>query len=587
MRRKKLLILLLVWAVLLPAAELFAQELTLLYTGETHAMLYPCSCPIEVDGGVARRATLIKQLRKANPQLLLLDSGPSFAGGLMDEYTLNTGLDTRRSEVNIEALTLMKYDALAVGDEEFNFGTQFLRTQIKKSGLDFLSCNIIEPDGSLAFKPYIIKEVKGLKVGIIGLSPLAAKQKAEGLNLLEAKPAVKMAVEALKKEGADIIILLSHEGESEDLKLLKEVKGIDVVIIAQNRLKEEPFSLNEGAIMLKPSWQGRRLGKLTLKVKDKKITDYKVEELRVSDKYTDDADILKVLPRCFSDSGCKEKGMQGSCLEPGSMKAACTYTKAAKVALTVITAKDCIACNAKKVVERLSSLFPGLTDSYIYYPSAQAEKMVGELNITSLPAFLLGKEAENEKGFDQLKENLEPKGGLYLIKPAYSGLGFLPVRKKIKGKLDIFISLYDKNTAKLLDAVRPFNPDIHLLAAAQKEADAGKPFAAKHGSMEVEECLRAVCVKKYYPDKFYDYITCRSRNSDTSWWEDCLKDDEASKVRSCSRSNEAPALLSENISLNAELQVMFGPAYLVDNQEIFSTEGIPSKEDFKKLFRRN
>ena len=58
------------------------------------------------------------------------------------------------------------------------------------------------------------------------------------------------------------------------------------------------------------------------------------------------------------------------------------------------------------------------------------------------------------------------------------------------------------------------------------------------------------------------------------------------KIKSCARGEEGKALLKENISLNKELQVMFGPAYLLDNQEIFGTQGVPPKEDFRKILKR-
>ncbi|MFA5096199.1 MAG: hypothetical protein WC478_02545, partial [Candidatus Omnitrophota bacterium] len=60
------------------------QELVLIYTGQTHGALYPCNCPAEPDGGLARRATLSRQLKKQYSGSLLLDSGNFFSGGLLD-----------------------------------------------------------------------------------------------------------------------------------------------------------------------------------------------------------------------------------------------------------------------------------------------------------------------------------------------------------------------------------------------------------------------------------------------------------------------------------------------------------------------
>jgi 2',3'-cyclic-nucleotide 2'-phosphodiesterase (5'-nucleotidase family) len=96
------------------ANSLYAKDLTIIYSGQTHAMLYPCRCPIRQDGGIRRRATLVKELRKKYSELLLLDCGNFTAGGQLDEYTQNIYLDMQRSEVNYKALELMQYDAVGV-----------------------------------------------------------------------------------------------------------------------------------------------------------------------------------------------------------------------------------------------------------------------------------------------------------------------------------------------------------------------------------------------------------------------------------------------------------------------------------------
>ena len=59
-----------------------------------------------------------------------------------------------------------------------------------------------------------------------------------------------------------------------------------------------------------------------------------------------------------------------------------------------------------------------------------------------------------------------------------------------------------------------------------------------------------------------------------------------SEVKACARGSEGKNLLRKNIELNRELRVMFGPAYLVDNQEIFSTKAVPSKEELRKIIKK-
>jgi hypothetical protein len=66
-----------------------------------------------------------------------------------------------------------------------------------------------------------------------------------------------------------------------------------------------------------------------------------------------------------------------------------------------------------------------------------------------------------------------------------------------------------------------------------------------------------------------DYLICRARNIDSSWWEDCLsKKADIAKIKTCAQSEEGRNLLKENIALGKELDIMFGPSCLADNQEI-------------------
>ncbi len=557
-------------------ASCYATEVTILYTGQTHAMLYPCSCPIQQDGGVSRRGSLVKELRKKDPGLLLLDCGNFTAGGLMDEYTQSAQLDTQRSGINYKSMELMKYDAVGIGSDEFNFGKEFFLKNAKKAHPAYLSANL-DTDKVL---PYIIKDANGVKIGIIGLTSWSAHQKTEGLKINAPAQTAKL-ISRLKKEGAQIIVLLSTLGEQEDLKLISEVKGIDILFVGQNPLKQEALTKVDTTFILRPFWQGRKLGKLSLEVKDGLLADCKLDELRLSENISDDADIAAVLPRCYSDSNCKKEALVGSCQNPGTLKASCSFKAPNKVSLLVISVKDCAVCNAEPVINSLKKKFPGIDASYIYYPDAQAQKKVRELSIQGLPAYIFGKEIEKEEGFASIKNDFLQIGNDYLLKPQASGLAYLLNRQIKKGTLDLFFSLFEKDASGILAVTQEFKPNPHFLAV-----DNGEGFAAKGGAPEVEEYLRGVCVQKYYPKKFWDYLICRAKNISSSYWEDCLGGADPLKVKSCARGLEGAKLLKQNISLNKEIQVSFGPVYLLDNHEIFSSRGIPVKEDLKRIIKR-
>lgn len=564
------------------ALDCYAKEIVILYTGQSHAMLYPCSCPIEPDGGIARRATLIKTLRTANPNTLLLDSGAFFAGGILDEYSVSPDLDMQRTDVQLKAIGLMKYDALGVSGDEFNFGKDFLMDRVLKSSIPFLSCNISDPSGKKEFfKPYIIKEIEGVSIGIIGVSNFSATQKLAGFKYADPNFAVKQAVGELKQKGVDVIVLLSQLSEGDDANLINNVGGIDIVVVGSNNDSTKEGAARIGpTLVLRPPWQGRRMGKLTLAFSGKKISDFKVEEIRLWDKIKDDSEMLSILPRCFSEANCKKQGFVASCINPGSLNARCMFSEPAKVNLLILAPKVSKVIDTQRTIDYLKTQFPGLTVSYVYYPGKQSEEMIRDFGIKTLPVYFLSKNINIEKAFDNIKGNLEIKGDYYMINPQFSGVSFFLGRKKMEGRIDLFLSLYDKNAPSLLGAIKDFKPNLHFLALEQKNG-----FESAKGNIEVEEYLRAVCVQKYYPGEFWDYLICRSKNIDTSYWDDCLKGG-AEKIKACAVGPEGKSLLRDNISLNKEFQIMFGPTYLLDNQEIFGTQGVPTKDDFGKIFKK-
>jgi len=551
----------------------FAEEITLLFSGQTHAMLYPCLCPIEPDGGIARRGALIKELRKKYPNSLLLDAGSFFAGGVLDEYSQNTKLDIERSKINLKAMELMGYDCIAVGNDEFNFGREFLKDAIDKTNIPFVSANI-EWNKILAS---VIKKVADINIGITAVTSISAEKKTGGLNLNEIRPAVKKEVLKLRKQGADIVILISNLTEDEDLALIKENPGIDI-LISNSRGKEQSSDTPGSVLVLRPAWQGRRLGKATLTLRDKRIVDSKIEELRLSDQLADDKDILNILPLCFQDANCKKEGLIGVCQNAGGINAKCEFSQANKISLLVITPQPCRTCDTESLVRYLKRELPGLFVSYLSYPGEKADGLIGDLKIRNLPVYLLGKEIEKEKFFDNFKQNLEKKGDFYMVKPQVGGFGYFLDRPMIEGKLDLFMSLYTKDSFKLLDTIKEFNPTIHFLVTEQEGA-----LSAAGGMSDVEESLRSVCVEKYYPGYFWQYISCRARNFESSWWDNCLENLDTKVIKGCATGAEGINLLRKNIALNKELAIMTGPTYLLDNREIFASVKVPAKEELRKI----
>jgi hypothetical protein len=163
-------------------------------------------------------------------------------------------------------------------------------------------------------------------------------------------------------------------------------------------------------------------------------------------------------------------------------------------------------------------------------------------------------------------------------------------REYIKDKVDLFIDLKNKSSKNALLLLKKLYKelqgnidfDLHFLAIEENGE-----FRARGGQPLIEEYKRSICIMTHYPDVWWDYILCRSDNIDSSWWDDCInnQDWDLGLIRDCSRSEEANALLRKNIKLTEELKISYGPLILLNNQEIFGITDKTSVSELKKIIK--
>ncbi|MFN3692375.1 MAG: metallophosphoesterase, partial [Fervidobacterium sp.] len=226
---KKYLVLLLLVITLLT----FAVKITVFHVNDTHGRAWPFTDSAgNIIGGFATLANIIDAERKVNPNVLFLHAGD-----------INTGVpesDLLNALPDIFAFNRMKLTALAVGNHEFDKPRDVLLRQMKWAQFPFLSANIYK-DGKPFFTQYIIKDIAGVKVAIVGFTTEHTKV-LEGPNSedLEFKNVIEVAkslIPQIRKE-ANVVIALTHLGVGQgysDLyttadQLAKEVEGIDLII---------------------------------------------------------------------------------------------------------------------------------------------------------------------------------------------------------------------------------------------------------------------------------------------------------------------------------------------------------------------
>jgi 5'-nucleotidase / UDP-sugar diphosphatase len=200
--------------------------LTLLQTSDTHSNHLPRS---NGDGGVARQASVVNQIRAEEDNVLLIDTGDRFSGTLF--YTLYRG--SEQSSI----MNALGYDAMVLGNHEFNDGDATLANFIGELNFPIVVANADfsgSPELSDLIQPYTILEVNGERIGLIGLIL------ADTPNISSPSPAITFSddyanianqyAEELTEQGINKIILLSHIDYAVDLTILPQLRNIDVVM---------------------------------------------------------------------------------------------------------------------------------------------------------------------------------------------------------------------------------------------------------------------------------------------------------------------------------------------------------------------
>jgi 5'-nucleotidase len=258
--------------------DAFAAEekrLTILHTNDVHSRLeaFPMDGgKLQGQGGVAARAALIKKIRAEEEHVLLLDAGDIFQG--TPYFNLYKG------EPEIKALSLMGYDAVTMGNHDFDAGVEGFAKQLPHAGFPVLTANYDFTNTALEGKthPYTIIHKAGLKIGIFGLGiqlkGLVPDAAYGNTQYVEPIQTARSVAERLKKKmKCDMIICLSHLGfeyeyaKVSDKILAKETAYIDLIlgghthtfldkpVVMKNRIGED-VTINQ------VGWAGVRLGRL-------------------------------------------------------------------------------------------------------------------------------------------------------------------------------------------------------------------------------------------------------------------------------------------------------------------------------------
>jgi len=231
-------------------------------------------------GGYARIATIVKQIRaESKGNCLFCDCGDTLHGTY-------PALDTQ-GKAMIPILNALGLDAMTA-HWEFAFGPTIFNRRVAELNYPMLAINVYDKaTKKLVYKPYSIKEIGGLRIGLIGIASNIVDKTmppsySEGIYFTLGNDELPPIIDLLRmKEKVDMIVLISHLGFTQDMKLLSEVQGIDICLSGHthNRLYK-PVVIGK-TILIQSGCHGSFLGRLDLEIVDGQITDYKHQLIEV------------------------------------------------------------------------------------------------------------------------------------------------------------------------------------------------------------------------------------------------------------------------------------------------------------------
>ena len=248
-------------------------KLTILHTNDMHSHIHPFKSGRNKGlGGMAQRASLIKQIRKQEEHVLLLDAGDIFQGTPYFNFY--------RGELEFKLMSEMQYDAVTLGNHDFDNGLEGLKEQLPYANFPFLIANYDFSDTILknTFKAFKIFRKGDLKIGVFGigieLDGLVPKNLYQNTIYKNPVSSANYYANILKqKEKCDLVICLSHLGfkykgdKISDLKFASQTRDIDLIIGGHTHtfLKKPVKQLNmdqKEVLINQVGWAGINIGRI-------------------------------------------------------------------------------------------------------------------------------------------------------------------------------------------------------------------------------------------------------------------------------------------------------------------------------------
>lgn len=298
-------------ALLLDTATKDLTIITTMSTSDIHGNMVPYTpsgSSIEV-GGSARAAWLFDEAERRNPNTLIIDGGDS---------PYNTDLaNISLGKSSVDVMNAQGYDATVLGNHDFDYSFDNLLSLADRAEYAMLSANTYWKDGTYPeqFEPYIVKEVGGVKVAIVGLTDDGSKATTHYANTqdIDFHDQWEVGQEVVAKADAesDVVILLSHLHGGNNTVPTK-IDGIDMEVGGGNDIFGRPLNI-EGTVVVNPGGVGTCVNQTNLNLKDGKVLGYTFNQIILSSDVPEDAEVKAIIEDYQADLDAQMEVVIGQC----------------------------------------------------------------------------------------------------------------------------------------------------------------------------------------------------------------------------------------------------------------------------------
>ena len=249
------------------ASEKDTASITIIASGETHGMLYPCDCQHDPGGGLAERASAVRKAAGGSPgALLLLDAGGFAGGGIYDDYTGGRAADSARTAAAVRAMGMLPYDAVAIGDDDLQFGAAWLAKAAAAAGLPLVSANCCLTDKKPLAPAWRVVIKKGVRFAVTAVaSPERLVPRNDSCRIL---PPVS-SIRGIWKEMAaasDFRVILSHLGEEGTLALADSFPDCDIMVNGHRKVSPSATAMRGTTLIMQFGYLGKKLSSAEVRV---------------------------------------------------------------------------------------------------------------------------------------------------------------------------------------------------------------------------------------------------------------------------------------------------------------------------------